>query len=144
VEKSSGRHRKRRQGRGEHMRWVLGAVLAAVFCSTPVRNVPPVPKVRRPLPARRPQTERATVSRRGPGENPGSSSKAWPRGGGGTWPVAVPRPRVPYAGRRGWCVDDEGVRGVRPYLAREEERVSCALWGVRRSGRPWRSAVRRW
>ncbi|MBB5494234.1 hypothetical protein [Nocardiopsis metallicus] len=28
----------------------------------------------------------------------------------------MPRPREPHPSDRGWCVDDDGVRGVRPYL----------------------------
>lgn len=32
----------------------------------------------------------------------------------GAW--RVPRPREPHPSGRDWCVDDDGVRGVRPYL----------------------------
>lgn len=53
MEKHSGRHRKRRQGWGEHLRWVLGAVLAAVFCSPTGQSTRPMAEARQPLPARR-------------------------------------------------------------------------------------------
>ncbi|HIY40148.1 MAG TPA: hypothetical protein H9836_03325 [Candidatus Nocardiopsis merdipullorum] len=30
--------------------------------------------------------------------------------------MRVPRPREPHPSEQGRCVDDDGVRGVRPYL----------------------------
>lgn len=123
MEKHSGRHRKRRQGWGEHLRWVLGAVLAAVLCSPTGKSTRPVVEVRQPLPARRPPR----------GREPGLDGTA------GRVGVKVPRPRAGqaptgthtaglpphqrelYTGRRGWCEDDDGVRGVRLYLAVHEK-----------------------
>lgn len=122
MEKHSGRHRKRRQGWCEHLRWVLGAVLAAVFCSPTGQSTRPAIEVRQPLPARRlPQ-----------GREPGPGRTA------GKVRVKVSRPRTEaahvgshaagpshrpelYTGRRGWCEDDDGVRGVRLYLAVHEK-----------------------
>jgi hypothetical protein len=124
VEKHSGRHRKRRQGWAEQVRWVLGAVLAAVFCSPTGRSAKPVAEVRQPLPARRPHEGRE------PGQGrPVSAARVkvpQPRVGEahtGTHPAGLPRRRELYTGRRGWCEDDDGVRGVRPYLARHENHV---------------------
>jgi hypothetical protein len=37
--------------------------------------------------------------------------------------LRVPRPRKPHPSEQGWCVDDDGVRGVRPYLFRESNEV---------------------
>lgn len=123
MEKHSGRHRKRRQGWGEHLRWALGAVLAAVFCSPTGQSTRPVAEVRQPLPVRRvPQ-----------GREPGLGGTAGQVG------VKVPRPRAGhartsthaagppphqralYTGPCGWCEDDDGVRGVRLYLAAHEK-----------------------
>lgn len=122
MEKHSGRHRKRRQGWGEHLRWVLGVVLAAVFCGPTGQSARPVVEVRQPLSARCPAQ----------GREPGLGGAAGQVG------VKVPRPRVGeartgtheagspprrelYTGRRGWCEDDDGVRGVRLYLAVHEK-----------------------
>ncbi|MFE9244693.1 hypothetical protein [Nocardiopsis sp. NPDC006938] len=69
MEKHSGRHRKRRQGWGEHLRWVLGAVLAAVFCSPTGQSTRPVTEARQPLPAWRP------AQGRGPGLGGTASSR---------------------------------------------------------------------
>lgn len=123
MEKHSGRHRKRRQGWGEHLRWVLGAVLVAVFCSPTGQSTRPSGEVRQPLPARRsPQ-----------GREPGLGGTAGkkgvkvlrPRAGQASTSTHVAGPpshqRELYTGRRGWCEDDDGVRGVRLYLAVHEK-----------------------
>ncbi len=124
VEKHSGRHRRRRQGWGEQVRWVLGVVLAALFCGPTGPSTRLAAEVRPPLPSRRVRGDREPVSVRAavkeradvPRPRPGEEQ---PREA----PVRVPPQRTPYTGPRGWCEDDEGVRGVRPYLARHEDRV---------------------
>uniref|UniRef100_UPI001F4C9D2A hypothetical protein n=1 Tax=Nocardiopsis halotolerans TaxID=124252 RepID=UPI001F4C9D2A len=37
-------------------------------------------------------------------------------------PVRIPHPRHPHPSEQGWCVDDDGVRGVRPYLFHDPSR----------------------
>ena len=123
VEKHSGRHRKRRQGWGEHLRWILGTVLASVFCSPTGQSPRPVAEVRQPLPARRLVGSRTPD--RGRPASQVSVKVPRPRTGevhAGTH-VAGPPPhqRELYTGRRGWCEDDDGVRGVRLYLAVHEK-----------------------
>ncbi len=122
MEKHSGRHRKRRQGWGEHLRWVLGAVLAIVFCSPTGHRVRRVVEVRQPLPGRRPAQGREPGLARSAGEVRVKASQ--PRSGEphtGTRAAGPPPRRELYTGRRGWCEDDDGVRGVRLYLAVHEK-----------------------
>src|SRR5699024_3681237 len=122
VEKHSGRHRKRRQGWGEHLRWVLVAVLAAVFCSPTGQSPQPVAEARQPLPARRLVGGRAPD--RGRTVSQVRMQVPRPRTGkvhAGTHTAAPPHQRALYTGRRGWCEDDDGVRGVRLYLAVHEK-----------------------
>ena len=122
VEKHSGRHRKRRQGWGEHLRWALGAVLAAVFCSPTGQSSRPVVEVRKPLSARRlvegrepdPGWPAGQVRTQVPRPRDGAAYK-------GPHATAPARRRGLYTGRRGWCEDDDGVRGVRLYLAVHEK-----------------------
>lgn len=106
------------------MRWVLGVVLAALFCGPTGPSArsaadvrPPLPlrsarKDREPASVRAAAKERTDVPRPRPGEEQPREAQ-----------VRVPPQRTPYTGPRGWCEDDEGVRGVRPYLARHEDRV---------------------
>lgn len=122
VEKHSGRHRKRRQGWCEHLRWVLGAVLAAVFCSPTGQSTRPAGEARQPLPVRRPAQGREP----GLGRTAGQVGVKVPRPRtgevyAGTHTAAPPHQRALYTGRRGWCEDDDGVRGVRLYLAVHEK-----------------------
>lgn len=124
MEKHSGRHRRRRQGWGEQVRWVLGVVLAALFCGPTGPSTRLAAEVRPPLPSRRVRGDREPVSVRAAAK--GSANVPRPRPGEEQpreAPVRVPPQRTPYTGPRGWCEDDEGVRGVRPYLARHEDRV---------------------
>ncbi len=128
MEKPTGRHRKPVRGWGQRVRWLLGAVLAAVLYSplevAPRRSIDcprgegrlvlerrATPKA---LTASSPVTRGRTVvelaTREGePQPEPG--------------PVRVPRPRRPHPSEQGWCVDDDGVRGVRPYLFHDAERA---------------------
>ncbi len=124
VEKSIGRHRKRRRGWGEHVRWMLGAVLTAMFCGPASRTVPPrpEPEARRPRPDRRARPDWEATSGPPVGGKPRAASRTHTESGTGGDVAVVPSQRNPYPGRRGWCVDDDGVCGVRPYLARAEER----------------------
>ncbi len=124
MEKSIGRHRKRRQGWSEHVRWMLGAVLAAVFCGPTSRSVwpPPEPEVQRPRPEGCARAEREAASRPPAGGKSSLASRTDAESGADGGAAVVPRQRNPYTGRNGWCVDDNGARGVRPYLARAEER----------------------
>ncbi|GAA1469242.1 hypothetical protein GCM10009603_64420 [Nocardiopsis exhalans] len=123
MEKHSGRHRKRRQGWGEHLRWVLGVALAAVFCSPTGQSTRPVVEVHQPLPARRPAQGREP----GPGRTACKMGVEVPRPQAGQAPTSTytagppPHQRELYTGRRGWCEDDDGVRGVRLYLAVHEK-----------------------
>ena len=123
MEKPTGRHRKPVRGWGQRVRWLFGAVLAAALCSP--LEVASRRKTDRPrdegrlvlercaspkaLTASSPVTWSRTVTREGePKPEPG--------------PVRVPRPRRPHPSEQGWCVDDDGVRGVRPYLFHGAER----------------------
>jgi hypothetical protein len=122
VEKPSGRHRKPVQGWAQQVRWLVGAVLAAVLCSnvSTRQEGHPLPSRRtgslecgRSLPRSRGAATQADRPRRESARCAASS------GNPGSGPVKVPRPRKPHPSEQGWCVDDDGVRGVRPYLFRE-------------------------
>ena len=139
VEKHSGRHRKRRQGWGEHLRWILGAVLAAVFCSPTAQRARTVAEVRQPLSARRPDGGREPDLGRPAGQVRVQVPR--PRAGEartGPHTAGPPHRRALYTGRRGWCEDDDGVRGVRLYLAVHEKNQHA-----RRRAKPVPPAPRR-
>jgi hypothetical protein len=124
VEKHSGRHRRRRQGWGEQVRWVLGVVLAALFCGPTGPSTRSAAEARLPLRSRSARKDREPASVRAAVK--GRTDVPRPRPGeeqAREAPVRVPPQRTPYTGPRGWCEDDEGVRGVRLYLARHEDRV---------------------
>ncbi|MEU2948997.1 hypothetical protein ABZ617_23490 [Nocardiopsis alba] len=127
MEKPTGRHRKPVRGWGQRVRWLFGAVLAAVLCSplevAPRRSIDhsrgegrlvlerrATPKA---LTAPSAVTRSRTVSEL-------ATREAQPQPEPG--PVRVPRPRRPHPSELGWCVDDDGVRGVRPYLFHDAER----------------------
>ena len=124
MEKHSGRHRKRRQSWGEQVRWIIGAVLAALLCGPTDRSTRPVTEVHRPMPSRRvradrePAPARTAVKKRAsiPQHRTGEGQPS-------TASLVVPPQRSPYTGPRGWCEDDDGVRGVRLYLVRHEDLV---------------------
>lgn len=127
MQKHTGRHRKPVRGWGERVRWLFGAVLAAVLCSplevAPRRSIDRLrgegrlvlesratPKALTATPSSvRSRTVAELATREGePKPEPG--------------PVRVPRPRRPRPSEQGWCVDDDGVRGVRPYLFHDAKR----------------------
>lgn len=120
MEKTSGRHRKPVRGWAQRVRWLLGAVLAALLCSSvDVRRQyrRPLPSPRRsalefgkPVPGGRAAV--ADVGRPRPGQAAVVGSQRKPVPG----LARVPRPHRPHPSEQGWCVDDDGVRGVRPYL----------------------------
>lgn len=119
MEKPIGRHRKPLQGWRERLRWMLGSLLAAVLCSaTPVRphQCAFQPRSERTRPLETTSVETGTAScgagEARAGEDPSTLLKSVPQAG--AW--RVPRPREPHPSGGGWCVDDDGVRGVRPYL----------------------------
>lgn len=110
------------------MRWLFGAALAALLCSpaevrrerleAPPRGTGSAGHVRY-LPRRR--TARLEVE----GARTGSVPVAGRAADSSPGPVRVPPPRKPHPSEQGWCVDDDGVRGVRPYLFREPNGASC-------------------
>ena len=126
MEKPTGRHRKPVRGLGRRVRWLFGVVLAAVLCSPHQvrweRHVDRHRGVGRPAVGHRVTPEAVAVT----------SPEVWFRRTGvlgvsgeepEPGPVRVPRPRRPHPSEQGWCVDDDGVRGVRPYLFRDAERA---------------------
>ncbi|GAA1076144.1 hypothetical protein [Nocardiopsis metallicus] len=127
MEKPTGRHRKPVRGWGQRVRWLFGAVLAAVLCSP--LEVAPRRSIDRPRGGGRLVLERratpkalaassAVTRGRTVAELASRGGEPEPEPG----PVRVPRPRRPHPSEQGWCVDDDGVRGVRPYLFHEAER----------------------
>ncbi|WP_285728790.1 hypothetical protein [Nocardiopsis sp. ATB16-24] len=120
MEKPSGRHRKPVRGWAQQVQWLFGAVLAAVLCS----SVDARRQERRPLPASRSGVREHPRSLPGTGTavpgvqrlRSGSALAAARHPRPVPRPVRVPRPREPHPSEQGWCVDDDGVRGVRPYL----------------------------
>ena len=139
MEKHSGRHRKRRQGWGAHLRWALGVVLAVLFCSPTGRSARLAVEVRPPLSAWRPDGGREPDLDRVVGQVRVKVPR--PRTGEartGTRTAGPPHRRELYTGRRGWCEDDDGVRGVRLYLAVHEKNQH-----VRRRAKPVSPAPRR-
>lgn len=125
MEKLTGRHRKPLRGWRERLRWMLGSLLATVLCSAaPAR---PEQSAFRPHPERSLLLEAPptiTATGRGTGERSAGEDllvllKRTPE----VREWRVPSPRDPYPSERGWCVDDDGVRGVRPYLFHDLERA---------------------
>ncbi|WP_152472827.1 hypothetical protein [Nocardiopsis alba] len=128
MEKPTGRHRKPVRGWGQRVRWLFGAVLAAVLCS-PI-EVPPRRNTDRPRHQGRLVLERRATPKALTASSPVTRSRTVaelatregePKPEPG--PVRVPRPRRPHPSEQGWCVDDDGVRGVRPYLFHDTERA---------------------
>jgi len=120
VEKPSGRHRKPARGWAHRVRRLFGAVLTAVLCSPAGARreqhpwQPPragAPKDAGPAPRTR-AAAAAEVDRPRPPSVPFAArgDRLLPA------PVRIPPPRLPHPSEQGWCVDDDGVRGVRPYL----------------------------
>ncbi|GAA1466833.1 hypothetical protein NE857_14955 [Nocardiopsis exhalans] len=127
MQKPTGRHRKPVRGWGQRVRWLFGAVLAAVLCSP--LEVAPRRSIDRPRGEGRLVLERratpkaltassAVTRGRTVAELAAREGEPQPEPG----PVRVPRPRRPHPSEQGWCVDDDGVRGVRPYLFHDAER----------------------
>lgn len=134
---SRGRHRRRRRGWVSHVRWMLGALLAVIV------GVKYSPPASRPRPAGKRKSAAGRAPTRTPVVPP--ENPEWMR----RYDVArrehSDRVRQLYtdtaaSGRSpgsGWCVDDQGGRGVRPYLVAHERRkrarhhasgVSPASW----------------
>lgn len=127
MEKPTGRHRKPVRGWGQRVRWLFGAVLAAVLCSP--LEVASRRKTDRPRNEGRSVLERRATPKALTATSPVTRSRTVPelatREGEPKpepGPVRVPRPRRPHPSEQGWCVDDDGVRGVRPYLFHGAER----------------------
>ncbi|USY22778.1 hypothetical protein NE857_14870 [Nocardiopsis exhalans] len=127
MQKPTGRHRKPVRGWGQRVRWLFGAVLAAVLCSplevAPRRNADRPRGEGRLVLERRATPKALTASSavtrgRTVAELAAREGEPKPELG----PVRVPRPRRPHPSEQGWCVDDDGVRGVRPYLFHDAER----------------------
>ena len=128
MEKPTGRHRKPVRGWGQRVRWLFGAVLAAVLCSP--LEVSPRRSIDRPRNEGRSVLERRATPKALTASSPVTRSRTVPelaiREGESKpepGPVRVPRPRRPHPLEQGWCVDDDGVRGVRPYLFHDAERA---------------------
>jgi hypothetical protein len=112
------------------VRWLFGAVLSAVLCSP--LEVAPRRSDDRPgcedglvLVLERRATPKALIASspvtRGRTVVELAAREREPKPEPGL--VRVPRPRRPYSSELGWCVDDDGVRGVRPYLFHDAERA---------------------
>lgn len=119
MEKPTGRHRKPVRGWVRQVRWLFGAVLAALLrSSVEIRR-----QERRPRPSPRTgalelEPERPVSRCRSAGADVdrtrlGSIPNVAPQGMSMSGPVRTPRPRRPHPSEQGWCVDDDGVRGVR-------------------------------
>ena len=124
----TGRHRRRRRGWFGRTRRAVGAVLAAVTGA----GSPPPPDVARmeartPSPRREPRkpdasrpgrepewVRRYDEARRSRADRARTLFTEGGEGGGSGAPPELPEP--------GWCVDDDGVRAVRPYLVAHEQR----------------------
>ena len=128
MEKPTGKHRKPVRGWGQRVRWLFGAVLAAVLCSpleVASRRSNGRPRGKGQLALERRVTPKALTAHslvtrsRTVVELATRGSEPKPEPG----PVRVPRPRRPHPSELGWCVDDDGVRGVRPYLFHGAERT---------------------
>jgi hypothetical protein len=124
----TGRHRRRRQGWASRMRWAVGAVLAAVVGAGPAPPARPAPLKGRMASPRREPSNPATSS---PHPEPAwvqgydrarrtHTDRAWALFTEGSEEAAHDAPAgLPELG---WCVDDDGVRAVRPYLVAHEQR----------------------
>ncbi len=122
----TGRHRRRRRGWACRMRWAMVAVLAVIVGAEPevktaasryaepgaprkTRNPGSAVRCREPEWVRRYDQARQAQQARAEALLAGGG-KAVGRGGA----VSPPEP--------GWCVDDDGMRAVRPYLVAHEQR----------------------
>ncbi|GAB3699842.1 hypothetical protein [Nocardiopsis oceani] len=131
MEKPTGRHRKPVRGWGQRVRWLFGAVLAAVLRSP--LEVAPRRNSDRPRREGRLALERratpkvllaasATTRSRTVAELASAEGEPEPEPGS----VRVPPPRRPHPSEQGWCMDDDGVRGVRLYLFHDSERARAS------------------
>lgn len=113
--KPTGRHRKPVRGRGQRLRWWFGVMLTAVLCSPLKARYEREPALHQGVSG----AQVAGVSERGPKVSvERGSSTALPPSRSAAASVRIPSPREPHPSEVGWCVDDDGVRGVRPYLFR--------------------------
>lgn len=116
MDHARGRHRKRRRGWISRLRWMLGAVLSAIVgvSAPPSSRSRPVKKGKPsgrgvPTPPREPEWVRRYAQAHR--EHASRTQRLYAA------PAAPPQ--IP---RFGWCVDDQGGRGVRPYLVAHEQR----------------------
>lgn len=123
----TGRHRRRRQGLIHRVRWAVGAVLAVIIGAEPTTGVvTEVGQEVRSSPRKVPSSP-GSVSHQGSTwggrfdeETPSQGLQEArlhansTRAEGRRSPVQLPEP--------GWCIDDDGVRAVRPYLVAHEQR----------------------
>lgn len=134
-----GRHRRRRQGWASRARRAVGAALAAIVGARPAPPERPAePGARKPSPRPEPlnpPTSRPTPEpewvRRYDEARRTHTDRTWSlftEVSKGTGPDALMEPPKP-----GWCVDEDGVRAVRPYLVAHEQRQRA---GLRRAASP--------
>ncbi len=118
----TGRHRRRRRGWVAHARWIVGGVLAALLG---VASTPRIILTEACESAREPRTTKVSAV---------SQEPAWVGRYERAQRLHASRARAHYleaerqsppawALKTGWCVDDDGVRGVRPYLVCHEQRA---------------------
>ena len=119
MEKPSGRHRKPARGWAHRVRRLFGAVLTAVLCSPAGARreqhpwqPPHAGALKDAVPTPRTRDAAAEVDGPRPPSAPFTARGGRPLPA----PVRIPPPRLPHPSEQGWCVDDDGVRGVRPYL----------------------------
>jgi hypothetical protein len=144
MAESMGRHRRRRQRKGSRARWWLAALLSLMLSrpQTARRQA----KGQAPRDTRPQRHSGAPVAERVPSTRPPAQARAadepgwisnyravssqrstsWAHAFDNASPEAgvVPASRRPRGVERGWCVDDTGIRAVRPYLVRHEEHVA--------------------
>lgn len=130
----TGRHRRHSRGWISRARWTVGAILTAVVGAQPSPQPRPAPAAerRKRLDEARPTMTRTATSAprkerepewverfdRAQREHADRARASYADEGGATVGPKAPSPLPEF----GWCVDDDGVRGVRPYLVAHEQR----------------------
>lgn len=124
----TGRHRRRRRGWADRVRWALGAVLAAIVGAEPPVRHPNAGGQAAERPLRKVPSFAAAASRQEPewvrrhdearrAQDPRMEGLC-PEG-----PEPAERHRTVRLPQLGWCVDDSGMRAVRPYLVAHEQHL---------------------